>query len=64
MSPLLPGTPRQGQGRLQAQPSLLSRRRWFAFVTAGLAAIPIALRRVRTRRRRGEPGPTGWFGHC
>jgi len=46
-----------------SRPVLLSRRRWLLFTVAGLAALPLAARRVR-RRRPGEPGPTGWFGHC
>jgi hypothetical protein len=42
-----------------------SRRRWLLYVTAGLATVAVfpTIRRIR-RRRPGEPGPTGWFGHC
>jgi len=43
----------------------ISRRRWFMW-TAGLLAAPLVIQQAqRVRRRlRGEPGPTGWFGHC
>ncbi len=43
----------------------LSRRQFWRVVTvaATLAALPTGRVLVR-RRRKGEPGPTGWFGHC
>ncbi len=43
----------------------LSRRQFWRVVTAAvaIASVPTARQIVR-RRRRGEPGPTGWFGHC
>lgn len=42
-----------------------SRRHWLRVTVAGLAvlALPVG-RRLARRRRRGEPAPTGWFGHC
>lgn len=47
------------------RPSRVSRRQWLrmtAFACAA-AALPLSRRLVR-RRRRDEPAPTGWFGHC
>jgi anti-sigma-K factor RskA len=42
----------------------LSRRQFWRVVTmAAVAALPTT-RAVVRRRRKGEPGPTGWFGHC
>jgi len=43
----------------------LSRRVWLRYTAAGLGllALPVIRYTVR-RRRRGEAGPTGWFGHC
>lgn len=54
-----PGRPR----RVRRYP--LSRRQWLQAlgVALGVAALPVA-RHVIRRRRKGEPGPTGWFGHC
>jgi len=44
----------------------LSRRQFWRVVAAAVAvtALPVAHKVVVRRRRRGEPGPTGWFGHC
>jgi anti-sigma-K factor RskA len=42
----------------------LSRRQFWRVVTVAVASLPVAHQVVVRRRRRGEPGPTGWFGHC
>ncbi|HRI53026.1 MAG TPA: hypothetical protein PLW65_22885 [Pseudomonadota bacterium] len=44
----------------------LSRRQFWRVVAAAVAvtALPVAHKVVVRCRRRGEPGPTGWFGHC
>ena len=44
----------------------LSRRQFWRVVAAAAAvtALPVAHKVVVRVRRRGEPGPTGWFGHC
>jgi len=49
----------------ESSPKKLSRRRLLLW-TAGLLCTPlVAQQAARVRRRlRGEPGPTGWFGHC
>jgi hypothetical protein len=42
-----------------------SRRQWLRAAVAGCAALALPIgRRLARRRRRGEPAPTGWFGHC
>lgn len=45
--------------------ALLSRRQLLRAlgIAAGVLVLPAA-RHVVRRRLRGEPGPTGWFGHC
>lgn len=62
LSRLLSSTSQAEQGR-PAGAGRVSRRRWLTWVTAGLATLPLIHQRLR-RRRKGEPGPTGWFGHC
>ncbi len=44
----------------------LSRRQFWRIVAAAaaVASLPAARRVIVRRRRPGEPGPTGWFGHC
>lgn len=45
--------------------ALLSRRQLLRAlgIATGVLVLPAA-RHVVRRRLRGEPGPTGWFGHC
>jgi hypothetical protein len=46
-------------------PSRVSRRQWLRLsaLACAAAALPLS-RRLARRRRRDEPAPTGWFGHC
>jgi hypothetical protein len=62
--PARPDNPEQSTASRPRKLSL-SRRQFWRVVTAAaaLAALPTARQIVR-RRRPGEPGPTGWFGHC
>jgi hypothetical protein len=58
--PADPPSPKPRRGKLS-----LSRRQFFCLVTASAAAFALpTTRHVVRRRRKGEPGPTGWFGHC
>ena len=65
--PALPALPARSTDEPACNPPQrrISRRRWFMW-TAGLLCIPVVIQQAqRVRRRlRGEPGPTGWFGHC
>jgi hypothetical protein len=65
MRPPVPAPDRIPQTAQQPSPRQLSRRRLLLW-TAGLLCAPlVAQQAARVRRRlRGEPGPTGWFGHC
>ncbi|HND11156.1 MAG TPA: hypothetical protein PKO07_12995 [Pseudomonadota bacterium] len=42
----------------------LSRRGFASALLALLALVTSKVRGTPRRRRRGDPGPTGWFGHC
>jgi len=42
----------------------LSRRGFVATLLALIALLTGKVRGTPSRRRRGAPAPTGWFGHC
>lgn len=47
----------------RAKSSRWSRRQWLRAAGCVVLALPLGHKLAR-RRRRGEPAPTGWFGHC
>lgn len=63
--PRSPGSSDQPEPKSSLRPSRVSRRQWLRLTALSCAAVALPLsRRLTRRRRRDEPAPTGWFGHC